>query len=67
MSRGDYYMVNAEIRQAAKDNGVKLWEVADRIGLNDGNFSRKLRHELSPEAKAQVLTAIDEIAASRNG
>lgn len=60
-------MVNAEIRQAAKNNGVRLWEVADRIGVNDGNFSRKLRHELSPEVKEQVLTAIDEIVASRKG
>lgn len=60
-------MKNADIRQAAKNSGVRLWEVADRIGMNDGNFSRKLRHELSSEMKSQILTAISEIAADKAG
>ena len=58
-------MANEEIRQAAKESGVKLWEVADRIGMNDGNFSRKLRHELSTEMKSQIMTAISESAADK--
>ena len=58
-------MAKEEIRQAAKESGVKLWEVADRIGMNDGNFSRKLRHELSTEMKSQIMTAISESAADK--
>lgn len=60
-------MTNDDIRQAAKDSGVKLWEVADRIGINDGNLSRKLRHELSSEMRCQIMTAISEIAADKAG
>ena len=44
-------MTNTDIRQAAKSAGVKLWEIAASIGINDGNFSRKLRVELDEEQK----------------
>lgn len=33
---------NKEIREAAKRAGICLWQVAEKIGVNDGNFSRKL-------------------------
>ena len=39
-------MCNLEIREAAKENGVFLWQIAEVYGVNDGNFSRKLRKEL---------------------
>lgn len=58
-------VTNREIREVAKQKGVKLWEIADRFGINDGNFSRKLRHEFSAEKKNEVLNIISEIAASR--
>ena len=38
-------MNNMKIREEAKRAGVYLWEVAERWGCNDGNFSRKLRRE----------------------
>ena len=31
-------MCNMDIRQAAAGAGVRLWQIADAIGLNDGNF-----------------------------
>ena len=30
--------------------------------MNDGNFSRKLRYELSDEAKQQIFKIIDALA-----
>ena len=57
-------MLNSEIRNRAKEAKVKLWEIADRYGLNDGNFSRKLRREL-PEERDRILAIIDQIAAER--
>lgn len=54
-------MNNEEIRQAAKSSGVKLWQVAERYGLNDGNFSRKLRHELPSCEKQKILKIILEV------
>lgn len=55
-------MHNNEIRIAAREAGVHLWQVAECLGLNDGNFSRKLRHELPQEEKEKILAIIDRLA-----
>ena len=49
-------MANELIRQAAKYAGVKLWEVADIVGVTDSTFSKMLRREF-PEAKQQAILA----------
>lgn len=54
---------NADIRDRAKKRGVKLWQIADELGITDGNFSRKLRHELPEAEKAQIFEIIDRVAA----
>ncbi len=53
---------NADVREKAKQAGVRLWEVADACGVNDGNFSRKLRKELPQEEKERILAIIDQLA-----
>mgnify|MGYP000779370377 FL=1 len=55
-------MRNEEIRNYAKAKGIKLWQIAAELGLNDGNFSRKLRFELSAETKVQIFRIIDELS-----
>ena len=54
---------NIEIRESAKKNGVKLWQVAEEIGMTDAAFSRKLRHELPDNDRTRVLNAITRLAA----
>ena len=56
---------NAEIRNAAKSAGVCLWQIAERVGVNDGNFSRKLRRELPEQEKQEILRVINDLAAER--
>lgn len=56
---------NADIRIAAKSAGVCLWQIAERIGVNDGNFSRKLRRELPDQEKRVILKIIETLAAER--
>lgn len=56
---------NKEIRIAARDAGVRLWQVAERIGMNDGNFSRKLRRELPDQEKKEILEIIKTLAAEK--
>ena len=51
--------------EAAREAGVCLWEIGERIGLNDGNFSRKLRRELDDAETERVLTIIREISEGR--
>ena len=55
-------MANEIIKETAKGNGVKLWQIADKLGIYDGNFSRKLRHELA--AEEQIRMAIYSISPS---
>ena len=59
--------VNQEIRIEAKRSGVRLWEIAERLGMNDGNFSRKLRRELPREEQDRILAIISDLATERMG
>ncbi len=54
---------NKEIREAAKNAGVRLWRVAESIGMSDATFSRKLRRELPEQERSRILNIIDELAA----
>ena len=56
-------LANTEIRDAAKRNGVRLWQVAEGIGISDAAFSRKLRRELPADEREKVLNVIDKLAA----
>ncbi len=55
-------MANRKIREAAKAAGVHLWEIASCMGIADTTLSKKLRRELSPEEREQILTIIKSIA-----
>lgn len=54
-------MKNKDIKQKAKLAGVKLWRIADALGLQDTSFSRKLRYELADTEKAEIFDIIDNI------
>lgn len=58
-------IANKEIRDAACDAGVRLWQIADCIGMNDGNFSRKLRRELPDQEKKEILEIIKTLTAEK--
>ena len=59
-------MQNQEIRFQAQLKGVKLWQVAERLGYShESCFSRVLRHELDDEQKERIMRIIDDIAAKR--
>ena len=55
-------MTNAEIRRAAGGAGVKLWELAEALGVADATLSRKLRHELPEDEKQKILEIIDRLS-----
>ena len=52
---------NQIIRQAILDADIKYWEVANEYGITDGNFSRKLRKELSNEETKKILDIISKL------
>ena len=53
---------NTDIKNEAKAAGVRLWQIAYFFGMNDGNFARKLRFELSDAEKEKIRALIKEIA-----
>ncbi len=59
--------MNADIRKAAKTANVRLWQIAEELGISDFTMSRRLRHELPDKEKAEVLKAIQAVAARREG
>lgn len=59
-------MKNIDIRNYAKEHGVNLWQVSEKLGYaHETAFSRVLRHELSLEKKAEIKRIIDELSIGR--
>ena len=57
---------NLDIRGKAAGAGVKMWEIAEAIGMAASNFSHKLRKELPEEEKKRIFAVIDQIAEARS-
>lgn len=55
-------MCNVDIRREVRAAGLKLWQVADALGVADCNFSRQLRHELPDEKKDAIRKIIAELS-----
>lgn len=47
-----------DIRSKAKEEGVKLYEVAKALGINPATLSVELRYELPEARKAELFDAI---------
>lgn len=52
---------NSEVRNAIADSGFCYWEIAEKLGVADATFSRYLRKEFTPDMKARVMDAIDDL------
>lgn len=57
--------MNKTIREYAKISSVKLWQVAEALGMQDSNFSKKLRHPLTSTEEQRICEIIDTIAAKQ--
>ena len=52
---------NQTIRRTAAAAGVRLWQIADRMGYSECYFSRLLRKELPADKQAEALRIIAEL------
>lgn len=59
-------MCNKKIREAAASAGVRLWRVADALGVTDSTFSKKLRKELSEADQERIVSIIDKLSREVN-
>lgn len=55
-------MNNKDIRDLARIKDVRLWQIAERLGKSDSNFSRMLRKELPDDKKREIISIIDKLA-----
>lgn len=55
-------MYNVDVRRTAAGNGVRLWQIADALGISDCSLSRKLRKELSAEEKTTIFAIIRNLS-----
>lgn len=51
-------MKNNDIRQETQKVNVKLWQIAEKLGVTDSIFSKMLRKELSAEQKEKIFAII---------
>ncbi len=58
---------NEEIRAAARQKGVYLYEIADALGVSEPTFNRWLRKEMTEQKKIEVFAAIKSIIKKREG
>ena len=54
-------MTGSEIKQIITESGVKLWQVGAALGMNDGNFSRRLRKPFSAAEVQRIREIIAKI------
>ena len=52
---------NNDIRTKARENGVYLYEIAEKLNVSEPTFNRWLRKELSEDLKQKALAAIKQI------
>ena len=58
---------NIDVRNFIEQTGVKYWEVAEKLGITDGNFSRKLRKELPTKEKELITNIALELKNKKDG
>lgn len=55
-------VANQDVRELAAKKGVRLWQLAYELGMEDYNFSRKLRRELPADEKEKIFSIIERLA-----
>ena len=58
-------VANEDIRQLLKNNGIYQWQVAQKLGMKDTNFSRLMREELEQSKKQKIKNIISDILKER--
>ena len=58
-------MSGQDIKALILSNGLRCWQVADELGMTDGNFSRRLRKPFDEQAVQKVKAAIAKLTAAK--
>ena len=52
----------SEVKQEILNSGFRLWQVADKLGISEFTFSRKLRHSFTEDEHEKILYALNELS-----
>lgn len=55
-------MNNIKVREAMRAAGIKQWELAELLNMNEFSLSRKFRHELPEEEQERIIKVIFSVA-----
>lgn len=58
--------INFDIKVKAMEKDIRLYEIAQKLGISESAFNRRMRKELSPADRERFLRAIEEIVSERN-
>ena len=53
---------NQDLRLYARSKGVRLYEVAEALGISEPTMTRWLRKELDDSKRAEMIAVIDRVA-----
>lgn len=59
-------MPNKDIRLYAFEKNVKMYQIADKLGIHYVTLNAKLRNKLSKEERLQLFAIIDKIKEEEN-
>lgn len=54
-------MANERIRQKARLTNVPHWKIAEKMGICDTTFCKRMRKEMPNEEQERILLLIDEL------
>ena len=57
---------NMELRLYAMGKGVRMWQIAEKFGISEAYFCKKMRNELEQEEADKFRKFVDEIAEGEN-
>lgn len=58
---------NSDIRIWAFQNNIRMYEIAEKLGIHYVTLSTKLRKELNTEEKQEIFKIIDQIKQEKGG
>lgn len=58
--------LNSDIRVYAFQNDIKMYKIAERLGIHYVTLNNKLRKKLSTEEKEKIINIIEELKKKRN-
>lgn len=58
-------MENVNLRNQAKEEGVRFWQIGDELGVSEMSIVRWMRKPLPEDKEAQIRAAIQRIVERR--